>query len=91
MNKVQQEELVSKSIIFTAIILVIMFYTKLVQNGAFRIPPTTLSLMINKIVVGFSIVFLVIAVVFVILALEKIKSILRYLHGVQDLQHFLCY
>lgn len=71
MKKIQQEELVSKSIIFTAIILVIMFYTKLVQNGAFRIPPTTLSLMTDKIVVGFSIVFLAIAIVFVVLGFRK--------------------
>ena len=86
MKKIQQEELVSKSIIFTAIILVIMFYTKLVQNGAFRIPPTTLSLMTSKIVVGFSIVFLAIAI-----DLEKIKNILKYLLGQQALQHFQCY
>lgn len=71
MKKIQQEELISKSIIFTAIILVIMFYAKLVQNGAFKIPPTTLSSLTDKIVVGFSIVSLIIAVFFVVLGFRK--------------------
>lgn len=71
MKKIQQEELVSKSIIFTAIILVVMFYATLVQNGAFKIPPTALSLMTSKIVVGISILFLLIAVIFVVLGFRK--------------------
>ena len=71
MKKRDKEELVSKSVIFTLIFLVIMFCTMLVQNGYFKIPPTTMSLMTPYIVLGLSILFLVSAVVFVILGFRK--------------------
>lgn len=71
MKKREREELISKSVIFTLIIFGIMFCTMLVQNGYFKIPPTTLSLMTPNIVLGASIVFLIIAVIFVCFGFKK--------------------
>lgn len=71
MKKRDKEELVSKSVIFTLIILGIMFCTMLVQNGYFKIPPTTMSLLTPYIVLTISILSLVIAIVLVVLGFRK--------------------
>jgi len=71
MKKRDKEELVSKSVIFTLIILGIMFCTMLVQNGYFKIPPTTMSLLTPYIVLAISILSLVIAIVLVVLGFRK--------------------
>lgn len=71
MKKRDKEELISKSVVFTAVIFLIMFCTMLVQNGYFKIPPTTMSLMTPTIVLVTSIVSLIVAVVFVVLGFRK--------------------
>lgn len=71
MKKRDIEELVSKSVIFTIVIFAIMFCTMLVQNGYFKIPPTTMSLLTPYIVLGISVLCLVGAIVFVVLGFRK--------------------
>ena len=72
MKKIQQEELVSKSIIFTAIILVIMICTRLTERVCNEmIPPPAIRTYMPHILIGFSIAFLILAIVFVVLGFRK--------------------
>jgi hypothetical protein len=71
MKKRDKEELISKSVVFTVIILAIMFCTMLIQNAYFKIPPTAMSLATPTIVLVTSILSLVVAVVFVVFGFIK--------------------
>ena len=69
MKKREQEELISKSVIFTIIFLAIMFFTMLVQKGYFKINFS--YFVMPKLTLGISIGFLVTSIVFVVLGFRK--------------------
>lgn len=68
MKKRDKEELVSKSVIFTLIILVIMFCTMLINQGA---QTPDVCLVVRSMTTVLSIVFLAVAVVFLVIGFKK--------------------
>lgn len=69
MKKIQQEELVSKTIIFTMIFIAMMVFTALIQKG--YTTPSQFVLTMRPITVVLSVMFLAVAIVFVALGFNK--------------------
>jgi hypothetical protein len=69
MKKIQQEELVSKTIIFTMIFIAMMIFTALIQKG--YTTPSQFVLTMRPITVIISVIFLVAAIIFVGLGFNK--------------------
>jgi hypothetical protein len=68
MKKRDKEELVSKSVIFTVIILVIMFCTSLINKGA---STPDVCLVVRSMTTILSVAFLLVAIVFLIAGFKK--------------------
>lgn len=69
MKKIQQEELVSKSIVLTLIFIAIMVFTALIQKGYFTVGEFCLTM--RPITVAISVIFLLVSIIFVVLGFRK--------------------